>query len=789
MSVDFSRIKKYSKTSNNFDEKLEYLNKELKKTGLREGMVTGKMYQGSTQVPNQDYINFNGLSQGGYALGLSGADGNSLGNAIIGINPSTGQTGVALSPPHPVTGVRRVASTVTDGIGSNRSLRPGIGTRVRGTNDDGTPRVINDGSAVWFFDPSGDGRWLNFEWLDGELGFWDTNFLGFFFHNTNLDQYQLGGVNVGTQIKDKIAGINFGTNGEIGTPQTTVLVQNDLSDPGFLPINIKDLSKQGFDWLKGKAKDFYDKGIDNIGDLFKKFGKNWQDNTAGMGDKLKDNLNKVLKQGKNFVDDLFDANNAADYNAKLALGLGISILSGKKIDIPLSDSAKKDLINNIDADALKDVIKINNSTPTTADEAINPSGNKSADVLGGGWDAQGGVDFNFNEKTGELEIVSNKTLRTDSGGETTIKDKRAPNFEVDKLTDIPDASKESVQDLSTKIISDISTKLGGPGLDQNLSLEDQLKFMRDTYDDNKVVSAITDIASDLITQGTQGTAQNILALRAALQNLSIKSPVDTNAWKPFSGDSDIEKIGGAAGHVTSTTKFKLDDLPADIQKVIKDKLNKSESYELRKRESLNESVRLGHFEPEVLNVNIDDLRKGIAPEFPKDPPPEMIDGYSVKSRLAPKKIEGSPFINITKKDLARNHKLTDKEISDFMNDINMINDYIKKNPADLIYAQQRYPKHDPRLAQLNWQMDQMLDAGKEYIDKQFPENQKLFDKIKKKIKNTIDQTDPKNFKGTKLPKFDKTHLEDFKRKKEVYSRFMKKPVKTKKLFQKTKKRG
>ena len=35
MSVDFSRIKKYSKASNNFDEKLEHLNKELKKTALR----------------------------------------------------------------------------------------------------------------------------------------------------------------------------------------------------------------------------------------------------------------------------------------------------------------------------------------------------------------------------------------------------------------------------------------------------------------------------------------------------------------------------------------------------------------------------------------------------------------------------------------------------------------------------------------------------------------------------------------------------------------------------------
>ena len=148
----FNSIKKSRKKSKDIDEKIEYLNKECQKTGLNEiTMSTSGMYQGTTKVPNQDYDDFSGLSQGGYALGLSADEGDNLGGAIIGTNPSTGQTGVAMSPPHPVTGVRRVASTVITGYGSNRALSPGIGTRVRGTNDDGSPRVINDGSAVWFF--------------------------------------------------------------------------------------------------------------------------------------------------------------------------------------------------------------------------------------------------------------------------------------------------------------------------------------------------------------------------------------------------------------------------------------------------------------------------------------------------------------------------------------------------------------------------------------------------------------------------------------------------------------
>ena len=305
MSVDFKRIKKYSKASNIFDEKLEYLNKELKKNGLREGMVTAKMYQGSTQVPNQDYNDFLGLSQGGYALGLSGADGNSLGNASIGINPSTGQSGVALSPPHPVTGVKRVASTIIDGVGFSRSLRPGLGTRTRGTNEDGSPRTITDGSAVWFFHQPTD-QWLNFEYLDGGLGFWDTNFLGFFFHNTNLDSYQLSGVNIGTQIKNKIAPINFGTNGEIGAPQTTVLTQNKLGDPGFLPINIDGLSTQAFGYLKSKAKGLLDKAKDfgdkidweNIKDTGSKIA-----NTLWAGAKLLSGLGKGKKLLADFIAD------------------------------------------------------------------------------------------------------------------------------------------------------------------------------------------------------------------------------------------------------------------------------------------------------------------------------------------------------------------------------------------------------------------------------------------------------------------------------------------------------
>ena len=190
---------------------------------------------------------------------------------------------------------------------------------------------------------------------------------------------------------------------------------------------------------------------------------------------------------------------------------------------------------------------------------------------------------------------------------------------------------------------------------------------------------------------------------------------------------------------------------------------------------LEEGVKLGHFEPEVLNVDINDIRKGIMPEFPKDPPAEMVGGYSAKSRLVRKDPELPPFIKVTRKDLARNHKLTDKEISEYMNEIKMINEYIKKNPAELVYAMTRYPKNDPRLAQLNFKMDQMKAASDKYIETHFPENKSLFNKLQQKISNTIGQTDPKNFKDSVTPpQFDNNKLETIKRRKEIIKRHFKK---------------
>ena len=249
----FNIIKRSRKNSEDIDEKIEYLNKECQKTGLNEiTMSTSGIYQGSTQVPNQDFIDFESKSQDGYPLGLSGADGNNAGNANL-IN------GVAYSPPHPVTGVRRSASHVRDGLGGTEPLKPGQIT-FRGFGNNPPPYTM--GSALWFFDADFDngagqpaGKWCNLEWSNFPnsigWGFWDTvktgQFAGLYFFNTDLSQHPCG------DVSGLIGLINFGTNGALGSLQTTVLTQNRMDDPTHIPIGINEMSPQAFEYFRRRV--------------------------------------------------------------------------------------------------------------------------------------------------------------------------------------------------------------------------------------------------------------------------------------------------------------------------------------------------------------------------------------------------------------------------------------------------------------------------------------------------------------------------------------------------------
>ena len=177
-----------------------------------------------------------------------------------------------------------------------------------------------------------------------------------------------------------------------------------------------------------------------------------------------------------------------------------------------------------------------------------------------------------------------------------------------------------------------------------------------------------------------------------------------------------------------------------------------------KGDVLSEAAKLGFFEPEELNVDIEKLRKGIMPEFPKKSP-KIIDGYHQDSKIRPKEPSKDVYLKLDPKDLIRNHRLKQKEADEMMKTIDMINAHIKEHPEDLIHAQQRYPVDDPRLAELNWKMDQMLDAGEEYLDSNFKENQTLYKRATEHTLKNIKVTDPKyvqqkydELRGTIKPK-------------------------------------
>ena len=137
--------------------------------------------------------------------------------------------------------------------------------------------------------------------------------------------------------------------------------------------------------------------------------------------------------------------------------------------------------------------------------------------------------------------------------------------------------------------------------------------------------------------------------------------------------------------------------------------------------------------------------KDVAPVYPKKAPPKMIRGYH--PALLPKLDTPIPQIKVKKKDLLRGHHLKKDEAQKLIDLVDRLNDYIARNPGMLAYARERYPVSDPHLAALNYKLDMQLAAADEYIEKQFPENIRLYNKLVDATKKSIKLSDPKTFKS------------------------------------------
>ena len=237
----FNSIKKSRKKSKDIDEKIEYLNKECQKTGLNEIMSTTGMYSFTAQEPNPSHNAFKGFSINGLPLGFAGGE-HTINAPLI--------DGAIYSPPHPITGERTAAGTWKGIlIGFKPPVFPG---QPIGSGSDRIP-----GSILWVWNPDipPQGRWISLESNNGQWCVWVDNAFG----SMSMVPYDSVSSNLSNDLRNKLNNINinnFTNPEEFGPPTNPVLFQNDLGDPTHLPIDINNLSPEGFNWLKEKAREF-----------------------------------------------------------------------------------------------------------------------------------------------------------------------------------------------------------------------------------------------------------------------------------------------------------------------------------------------------------------------------------------------------------------------------------------------------------------------------------------------------------------------------------------------------
>ena len=130
----FNSIKKSRRESSDIDEKIEYLNKECKKTGLQEYMTTTGMYFSTGEEPNPAHSTFTNASYNGKGFGMTSFNGLSIGGS------TTDQNGFSFAP---------------DGSGPATSylgLASQFGAAVPGSQRSPSHRKI--GSFLWYWNGS-----------------------------------------------------------------------------------------------------------------------------------------------------------------------------------------------------------------------------------------------------------------------------------------------------------------------------------------------------------------------------------------------------------------------------------------------------------------------------------------------------------------------------------------------------------------------------------------------------------------------------------------------------------
>ena len=694
------------------DEKFDWRD-SLEKKNLNEiTMQTTGIYRGQYDEPLAQYADFTGKSFGGKSLAISSHNGSANGASI-------NASGVAVAP----DGVT-IAYTYK-GYGSYTPTIPGY---QRG------PGYRTHGSVIWYWNGTG------YSSLEYGTSVQQTSGFGPGYGAWTSGAYSdfLSATILSTDLQNLIAG----HDDFAGKPVTVVLTKDDLGNSSFLPINlVKGLlgmalgaAKEAYDWLKDKAKKNK-----------KSYGKKGKPNKPGSGfpdPKPDPDPTKSEPDPTDYPDPDVTGDDGTTFGPN----------KGQPKKEPKYETNKKknkpDMKGGISpqdiknaADYLKNTAKFYGAVPTAAKNMLyhtnvqNPDHpeHRKHDPSSDNYEGPKEVVFNPIEQA-QTDKNINDIINGLNGG----KGPKDPNkLSVDEINELSTGMNAKYNENPTwyNTFHSLPTHNGADG--KPISKVTKNEFGGWSVESNYFFTDDED-ASDPFSNAFAKTplwTPRKATMKAAKQN---KNNPDANK---FYKKSTGEVIGG---------QF-------NTQQVYKGNRPRTFSGGVVKESYITEGVKIGHFDPEILNVDINDIRKGIMPEFPKDPPPKMIDGYSEKSNLAPKVVKGEATIKITSKDLLKFHKLKKSEIDEFMNDIKEINDYLQDNPKDLLYVQERYPKDDPRLAELNWKMDQKLGASKEYMDKHFPENQKLYKKLIDNVNKNIELTGHK-----KAPKFEKKNFRMFR---------------------------
>jgi len=805
----FSRRLKHNKKSLSIDEKIKFLDKEMEKTGLNEVAAnsTAGVYVSTPTTPNSEYADFTAKNFNGVPFAMSG-DSN-LGQGSFGGASIRASDGAALSPDG--------TTTQTKGeLGSG-----GFKLAIPGQRS--TPEHRMTGPIMWYWTGS---SWGSLEYNSAAVhgnqpypyggdnagwGYWGSNFLGFPMLRSDGDAF--------ASLFNTID--NFDPKDSV--PETVVLTKDRVDDPSFMPPKIPGMSDEAFRALLRRLgydpdspdpddpdKTEIKKGEKDEGEEEEEgelvFGMTQEEVEAKFGHLDADGLARrgIIRNPDGSYREMTEQEQKAYRQKQLdkaalvvARAAGVSVktvqriwsngtVAGnvtKNIDSFLKGNTGFDFLDDLSNKMSKPILKFLGKfakVPSPSNFLLRYDK----------WLASGGRG-----KVDMTRYIDPKSARVLTRAANNFAGKGMKEFyklqlkmnggnEKQALETLAGFVETNVDDVCNADSSNFNLKMSignGIQLDKKAFVASKGKVIRFSkgYKFAEGVGSVAGADKTPLGQFARGLGVEldtfgdgsymvpaVLGAKYGLQtvNRQYKGSPDAAPVMPYSFTVKSPFSGDINESYWKTYEW-IDLSQVNNQQV-----------------SLQEDVKLGHFDPEALTVDIEDIRKGILPEFPKKAPPKMIDGHSEKSKLAPKQLPKDSFIKITKKDLAKNHKLKDSEIKEFMRQIDAVNEYIQKHPEELIYVQQRYPVNDKRLAALNFKMDQMLESGEEYIDTQFPENQRLVDRIKKATKKTMELTNPEAYKNLNKPDMELMSLDDHMKEKRIVSRHFKKKRQNKSMF-------